>query len=63
MLLLPAVPVPVGGVQLSLNAAVSDLFSGSSLLSPPNLLLLVTLSKALLHCLPLLPETGGGRGS
>lgn len=62
MLLLPAVPVPVGGVQLSLNAAVLDLFSGSSLLSPPNLLLL-TLSPALLHCLPLLSVTSRGGGT
>lgn len=61
--LVPAVPVPVGGVQLSLNAAVLDLSSGSSLLSPPNLLLLLTLPPALLHRLPLLPVTfrGGGR--
>lgn len=56
----PAVPVPVGGVQLSRNAAVLDLSSGSSLPSPPHLLLL-TLSPALLHRrLPLLPVTGGG---
>lgn len=53
-MLLPAVPVPVGGVQLLLDAAVLALFSGSSLLSPPNLLL---------RRLPLLPVTGRGGGS
>ncbi len=61
LLPLPAVPVLVGGVRLSLNAVVLALFSGSSLLSPPNVLLL-TLSPALLHRLPLLPVTSRGRG-
>lgn len=53
--------LPVGGVRLSLQAAVLALFSGSSLLSPPNLLLL-TLFPALLHRLTLLPVTSGGGG-
>lgn len=62
LLPLPAVPVPVGGVRLSLDAAVLAVFSGSSLLSPPNLLFL-TVSPAFLRHLPLLPVTsrGGGR--
>lgn len=53
--------LPVGGVPRSLRAAVLVLFSGSSLLSPSNLLLLI-LSPGLLYRLPLLPVTSGGAG-
>lgn len=53
LLLLPAVPVPVRGVQ----PAVA-LFSGSSLMSSPVLLL-----SLLLHHLPLLPVISEGCGS
>lgn len=55
LLLLSAVPVPISGVQLPLNAAA---FSGSSLLSPP-----ILLRSLLLHHLPLLPVISEGCGS
>lgn len=62
LLQLPVVPVLFRGVWLSLNAAFLDLLSGSSLMSPPNLLLL-PVSPALLLCLSLSPVTSGGGGS
>lgn len=57
---LPAVPVPVRGVQLSLTAAALVLFSGSSPWSPTLLRLLPPLSPPLLL---LLPVARGGANS